>query len=417
MGRVGMAKHANHKLYKFHLEVASMDGAVDAEAGVVEGVSVITSGVQAKGHNLEVDDTTLEQMLNLAQARPGGKVPTKWNHKTGADAVNGFFTNFRRIGNKLKADWHLLKTHSQYEQALELAERMPENVGFSASFMGLSELADGRKVYNPDEKTKTHYTIEAGKRVPVKATEKIFARCEELISVDLVATPAANPDGMFSAGDVDSPSEDMAENTTPGKAPDDKDASNILLAEFRQFAEGMNKRITYLEELVSAEEEDDDDDYADDDDGDEGEDGEGAEQEFKTPADVVRYFEQRLDRAAAQNERKEFEAAYNELEAKVTELASANQQLAGENEILAKAYKELSAKTKTVVQFSAGADGERRVVVKKAADGKELTAFEARVEELKATGKTYSEALTFAVDEDTERYAQHLQAKGAVTHL
>lgn len=393
-----------------------MDGAVDADAGVIEGVSVITSGVQAKGHNLEVDDTTLEQMLNLAQSKPGGKVPVKWNHKTGADAVNGYFTNFRRIGNKLKADWHLLKSHSQYEQALELAERMPENVGFSASFMGLSELADGRKVYNPDEKTKSHYTIEAGgKRVPVKATEKIFARCEELISVDLVATPAANPDGMFSAGDVDSPEGGMAENNTPGKAPDEKDASNILLAEFRQFAEGINKRMTYLEELVSEGEDEGDDDDADYEDGDDGDDG--GEQEFSTPADVVRYFENRLDQAAAQKERHEFETAFHELEEKVTELAAANAQLAGENEVLAKAYKMLSAQTKTVVQFSAGADGNSRPVVKKAPDGKEPTAFEARVEELKAGGKSFAEALTFAVEEDTERYAQHLQAKGAVTHL
>ena len=134
-------------LNQYHFEVTELSGDLDKEAGVIRGVSVITGGVQAKGHNLEVDATTLAQMHALGEKK--GQVPVKWNHKTGADAVNGFFTNFRIEGTKLKADWHLLKSHGQYSHAMELAERMPENVGFSASFMGLSELSDGTKVFNP----------------------------------------------------------------------------------------------------------------------------------------------------------------------------------------------------------------------------------------------------------------------------
>lgn len=37
---------------------------VDAANGVIHGVSVITAGIVARGHDLAVDDTTLAQMLS-----------------------------------------------------------------------------------------------------------------------------------------------------------------------------------------------------------------------------------------------------------------------------------------------------------------------------------------------------------------
>jgi hypothetical protein len=385
------------QLYQF--EIASMDGVVDAANGIVEGVSVITGGVQAKGHNLEVDDTTLDQMLELGKQKD--QVPVKWNHKSGADAVNGYFTNFRREGMKLKADWHLLKSHSQYEQALELAERMPKNVGFSASFLGMSELADGTKVFSPDEKTKTHYTMSGGKRHPVGAGTKIFARCTDLISVDLVASPAANPDGMFEAV-VDSPPRGMAEN-------DENVSLAAFLVEARQFHSEVRERLTHLESATAV-----DDEQEEEEEEQEEEQHEEAPGQFGTLSDVINYFEARLDRAASDAERKEFEAAQDALEFKVGELVDLNTQLSEENKILATAYKELSAKTKNVVEFSAGADGVKRPVVK-STNGKKLTAFEQRVTELQ-TGpdkKSQAEAMVFAVEEDAERYQVHLQEKGA----
>lgn len=156
-----------NKRYEFQTPLAP--GAVDPVNGVIRGVAVITSGITARGHDLHVDATTLKQLKECAEKM--GSVPVKWNHRTGADAVNGYLDNFRIEGGKLLGDWHLLKTHDRYEQALELAQRMPKNVGLSAAFLGEDE----------------------------KAGEKTFARCSELISVDLVAQPAANPDGLFEA--------------------------------------------------------------------------------------------------------------------------------------------------------------------------------------------------------------------------
>lgn len=400
----------------FQFEVTALEGAVDAGAGVIKGVSVITSGVQAKGHNLEVDEVTLAQMLNLGTKK--GRVPVKWNHKSGADAVNGFFTNFRTEGHKLKADWHLLKSHSQYGHALELAERMPENVGFSASFIGLSELADGTKVFNPDEETKTHYTIRGGARYAVPANEKVFARCTDLISVDLVASPAANPDGMFEAR-VDSPAEGMAENAT-GDTPEKHDTVTLaaILDEVRQFS----TRLTHLEEAAAGGE--DDLDEADDIEGEEEEGEEGEEDEaedapdaseFRSLSDVIQYFENRLDNAASDRERREFAAAQDALEERVGSVLQINQQLLQENQILAEAFHELSAKTKSTVEFSAGADGTQRAVVRKT-NGQPQTSFERRVSQLQAEGKDYGEALTFATGEDLDRYQTHLAEKGAVVN-
>jgi hypothetical protein len=163
---------------------------VDALNGTIFGVAVITSGVKARGHDLEVDAKTLNQIKECAEKL--GTVPVKWNHRTGADAVNGFLDNFRIEDSKLLGDWHLLKSHDRFAQAIEMAERMPGNVGLSAAFMGEDEMENGQKK----------------------------ARCSELISVDLVANPAANPSGLFEAklpaaateftGAVDTPGNELA---------------------------------------------------------------------------------------------------------------------------------------------------------------------------------------------------------------
>lgn len=192
---------------------------VDPANGVIYGVSVITSGIKARGHDLEVDSTTLSQIKECAEKL--GTVPVKWNHRTGADAVAGYLENFRIEGGKLLGDWHLLKSHSQYGQAIEMAERMPRNVGLSAAFMGEDELSGGVKK----------------------------ARCSELISVDLVAQPAANPDGLFEAklpsqptelaSQVDTANQDRMENTqtTPTAAAQGEPSLKDVLAALTQLSE------------------------------------------------------------------------------------------------------------------------------------------------------------------------------------
>jgi hypothetical protein len=151
-----------------HFHASPLGGEnIDDINAIIRGVSVITSGLIAKGHDLEVDCVTLDQIQRCACER--GQVPVKVDHKSGAAAVCGYLTNFRRGENKLKADWFLLQTHPQRDQILEVARRMPRGVGLSASFVSPDVSVHGK------------------------------ARCTELISVDYVTLPAANPDGMFGA--------------------------------------------------------------------------------------------------------------------------------------------------------------------------------------------------------------------------
>ena len=101
---------------------------IDEVSAIIRGVSVITSGLIARGHDLEVDRVTLQQMHACASAK--GQVPVKVDHKSGAAAICGYLTNFHREDNKLKADWHLLKTHPQKEQILAGAIQLKRGAPF-----------------------------------------------------------------------------------------------------------------------------------------------------------------------------------------------------------------------------------------------------------------------------------------------
>lgn len=137
---------------------------VNADTGIIQGVSVITIG-EAKGHKFQIDATTLSQVKAVADSHTGG-VKVKVNHGAGVDAIVGSLRNFRIEGNQLKADLHLLKSATELPRILEMAQTMPESFGLSIAFSGKPEGG--------------------------------FARCAELYSVDLVDDPAANPSGLFS---------------------------------------------------------------------------------------------------------------------------------------------------------------------------------------------------------------------------
>lgn len=130
---------------------------------------------EARGHDLVVDETTLAQIVECG--RRARKVQVKYDHKSGVTAIAGHLTNFRLAGDKAVADFHLLKTHEETPKTLEKALTMPECFGLSAAFSGPEH---GEKI--------------GGKK---------YARCTELLAVDCVTNPAANPTGLFSAADTE----------------------------------------------------------------------------------------------------------------------------------------------------------------------------------------------------------------------
>jgi hypothetical protein len=203
---------------------AGFNGArIDFAEGVIRGVSVITADIQARGHDLWTDGTTLLQMKQCAE-RKGGRIPVKENHKSGVEAVCGYLTNFEVDGSRLRADFYLLKSHPRREQYLEAASRMPEGLGLSAAFEPPTkdDMVNGRKM----------------------------ARCEDLLAVDLVTMPAANPNGMFSAKTVDTNLSAMSATNNP-QTPQTVEqmlaALTSTVAELKSSLEAISSRVDGLQ--------------------------------------------------------------------------------------------------------------------------------------------------------------------------
>lgn len=144
--------------------------AVDAAAGTINGVSLLTIG-PALGHGIQIDQTGLEQCLAACQQR--GNVRLIDRHDAEFEGIVGGISNFRIEGNQVKGDVSLLEKHPMRERILELAGKL-------ASEFGLSIECDNQHVDNPN------------------GEGKLF-RCSEVDAVALVPRPAANKTGLFSA--------------------------------------------------------------------------------------------------------------------------------------------------------------------------------------------------------------------------
>jgi len=175
---------------------------VDRESGVIRGVAVITVG-PALGHGMMVDATTLAQVMASAKTYANG-LKVKMNHEGRAGDIVGFVTNFAVDGEILRGDFHLLKSSPHREYVMELAETIPDTFGMSISFSGPDESKEG----------------------------KLFARCTEIYSCDLVTEPAANPSGLFSAG---------VNPTQPIPDMNPEDIKKIVTECMAPFAERLSK--------------------------------------------------------------------------------------------------------------------------------------------------------------------------------
>jgi hypothetical protein len=148
---------------------AASAGVIDAQTGIIRGVSLITKG-PALGHGVMIDDKTLEQVKKAAEQYSGG-LKVKLDHSGGAGDIVGYIDTLRIEGEKLLGDLHLLESSVHRAYILEIAERIPDTFGLSIAFSG------------PSEKSADKLTT--------------LQRCSEIYSVDLVSEPAANPNGFF----------------------------------------------------------------------------------------------------------------------------------------------------------------------------------------------------------------------------
>lgn len=192
------------KTYAFYIGGIQLAN-IDDQAGIIKDVRLITEG-SALGHNIDIDSTTIDQILKGCQSYKNG-VKVKMDHSGGAGDIPGYVTNFRKASDKdgeyLLADLHLFSNHPQRDYVLELAKTIPDTFGLSCFFIGKPEIIDGRSK----------------------------ARCSRVFSCDIVTEPAANP-SLFSIGPILS---------SPEISQVDKPKKNMSQEEFEaQFKKCMD---------------------------------------------------------------------------------------------------------------------------------------------------------------------------------
>lgn len=212
------------QVIRFHNAKAftGLTGQVKFEEAKILGVSLITSNLEAEGHNLFVDNTTLTQLHALGKEM--GQIPVTQNHEGGIEEVNGWIENIRFDGDKLRGDWCLLQTHKDTATMLERAEKQPTTFGLSLAFKG-------------DPKGVLHM----GKRC---------ARAEKLLSADVVKRPAANPGGLFSAKDT--PSVDNRKIVELNNMPQDPNTTQEpTMADVLAQIQSLTQHVQQLGEVQS----------------------------------------------------------------------------------------------------------------------------------------------------------------------
>jgi len=136
-------------------------------ANKLSNVSILTIG-EAKGHNLLIDQKSLEQALEVANSMK--RIKVTMGHGAEVSGILGYIDGFRIEGERLMGDLTLFNTNeAQFVQ--HLAQVLPEGFGLSLTFSGVPEEIGGDR----------------------------FARVTEIYDISVVSTPAANPAGMFSA--------------------------------------------------------------------------------------------------------------------------------------------------------------------------------------------------------------------------
>jgi hypothetical protein len=203
---------------------AASTGAIDTEAGVIRGVSLITKG-PALGHGVMIDDKTLEQVKTAAEQYAGG-LKVKLDHSGGAGDIVGYIDALRIDGEKLLGDLHLLQNSPHRAYILEIAQRIPDTFGLSIAFSG------------PSEKSSDKLTT--------------LQRCSEIYSVDLVSEPAANPSGFFARklkqlqnGEIEQP-----EAKIEIELPMNEEMKKAIEGMIQSAMMGMSDKIAKLESML-----------------------------------------------------------------------------------------------------------------------------------------------------------------------
>lgn len=182
--------------------IAAPVSPVDYRAGIIRGVSAMQA-VEALGHGVMCDQTTLEQVRDQINGADGG-VKSRFSHPGACEDATGKMLgrakNARIDGDKVLVDLHLAQSAklspngNLHEYVMRRAQEDPASFGMSVVVSGGAswKLADGSEVATTDDEG-------APVKRPKTALGKLpFLRPKKTSAVDVVDEPAANRDGLFS---------------------------------------------------------------------------------------------------------------------------------------------------------------------------------------------------------------------------
>jgi hypothetical protein len=177
-----MTKYLNTDVI-YHQDLES----ISSQDGFIKGITIIRIG-EAKGHNLFINSSFLDNVVRLGNERTAG-IKARFGHpnicSTALGTYLGRYKNFRKVDDKVLADLYLdasAKTSPKgnlYDYVLNLAKTNPDMFGASISFKR------GESTFETFE-------------VDGKQLKKEYASITDLYATDLVDDPAAT-DGLFEA--------------------------------------------------------------------------------------------------------------------------------------------------------------------------------------------------------------------------
>jgi hypothetical protein len=162
---------------------------VDQAARVIRDVAVITRGL-AEGHDLWIDHEFLSQVHQAMTENPAG---TPACHEHYGPEI-GYLRSPRVADDTVRADLHL-DDSPEATYLLELATEDPAAFGLSIMFDRDAGTEKALHLANRDKDGMFHTPD------PGNVNGYPHARLADLQSADVVAEPAANPNGLFSRRD------------------------------------------------------------------------------------------------------------------------------------------------------------------------------------------------------------------------
>lgn len=160
---------------------------VDEAEGIIRNAAVMTVG-PAKGYGFQLDTESLNTLLSAINAK-GGSVKVRFRHPTDINAEDlgtdvAILRNVRIEGDSVRGDVHLADhaddmpyVGNARKYLLSKARNDPTGFGLSAVIA-----FDPVEIIKPD------------------GTKAVAARIKDVVAVDFVGDPAANPNGLLSRG-------------------------------------------------------------------------------------------------------------------------------------------------------------------------------------------------------------------------